>query len=489
MANKRSTSLTVPIPKHIAVAARASADPGSVPAPGALIPNRSNLISLFNSDIQNIRHSQNVTEMLRILARAEGPLSTAVHNIVQTANNGYKIFAYTAEDNLFSRDGTQLAMTLVAQLNTLYDYSEGFSNKKPINSVLELMMREAILTNGVGCELVLKKGFLPDRLQVIPLETLRWRNDEDGKTPVPVQYQHGKAEPVSLDIPTFWVERMVGDPADLYPRSMLDSAVKLLVYFEEFLDDIRRVVRQSGHAKQVVAIDLEKAKAAAPRDIQNSPAKLKEWFANIQTAVKDQLESISPEDAIVLFDTATYKIESPSFGNKIDYTPMLSMVAGMLATSMKTPPSVLGMRTEAGSQGLGNIETLVFLKSARAVHTPVASAMSRALTLACRLYGFNGYVSFEFDPLDLRPELELESFYTMQQERILEALSYGFMSDDEASIRLGYGLRPEGAPKLSGTMFNVAKSGALPINPGDTPAGKANAPSKDTPQRAGGKSQ
>lgn len=487
---KKKGSTEIAIPKHIVLAARSSADPNSMVAPDTQIQDKSRLYGLMNNDIQNIRHMRNATHVLRWLSKTEGPLSTAVHNIVQTANNGFKIYARERGTNEFSREGTQLAQTIIAQLNTLYDYSEGFSNKKGFESILELMMREAVLTNGVGCELVLKKGYLPDYLQIVPLETLVWYRGEDGKTPVPKQYQYGDAErtsPVDLDIPTFWVARMVGDPADLYPRSMMDAAIKLLVYFEEFLDDIRRVVRQSGHARQTVTIDTEKAKATAPREIQNDVPKMQAYMLAIQQAIKSQLEEITPEQAVIMFDTATYKIESPNFGNKIDYTPMLSMLAGMWATSMKTPPSVLGMRTETGAQGLGNIETLVFLKSVKAVQTPVAEIISRALTLSVRLHGFDGYVEFEFDPLDLRPELELESFYTMKQERMLEALSYGFIGDDEAGVRMGWGLRPDGAPPLSGTMFKVAKSASLPINPGDTPAGKANAPSKDTPQSAGGK--
>lgn len=493
MAAKKKLDLAIVLPKHIVTAAQSSADPFSANMANTQIADKTRLFGLMNQNIQDLRHANNITAVLRYLSRTEGPLSTAVHNLVQTANNGYKIFAYTTGSNAFSAEGTNLANTLIAQINTLYDYSEGFSAKMSFESTIELMLREAIITNGVGCELVLKPGYLPDRLQVVPLETIRWYRDDDGISPVPKQYVWSRqgetvTEPVDLDIPTFWVQRMVGDPADLYPRSMMEAAVKLLVYFEEFLDDIRRVVRQSGHARQSVSLDVEKATKAAPRDVQTDPAKLQAWLLKIQNAVRDQLEAITPEQAVIMFNTATYDIKSPSFGNKIDYTPMLSMIAGMLATSMKTPPSVLGMRTDAGAQGIGNIETMIFLKSAKALQPPVAAVMSRALTLACRLYGVDVYVNFEFDPLDLRPEMELESFYTMKQERILELLSYGFIDDDKAAVLLGFGVRPDGAPKLSGTMFKVAKSQALPVNPGDTPAGKAMQPSKDANRSAGGKS-
>lgn len=495
MAVKKQVPLSITLPKHIIKAARASIDPVRSKEPNTHIIDRSAGYEFYNRSIADIRHVRNRTQLLRYLSHTEGPLSTAVHNLVQVASNGYSVAAYNTGTNQFSSDGTNLANVVLSRLNTLYDYSDGFSNKLAFKNLIETMLREAVLTNGVGIELVLSKAFTPDFVQVVPLETVQWFNDEKGR-PVPKQYAFGdmsQRDPISLDIPTFWVSRMAGDPADLYPRSMMEAAIKLLIYFEEFLEDIRRVVRQSGHARQTVSLDVEKAVKTAPREVQNDTKKLQAWLAGIQKAVKDELEAISPEEAVILFDTATYEIKSPSFGNKIDYTPMLNVLSGMWATSMKTPPSVLGMRLDSGSSSEGNVETLIFLKSAKGIQSPVETTLSRMLTLSCRLLGADVYVNFEFDPLDLRPEIELESFYTMRQTRILQQLSLGFISDEEAAMRLKTGPRPSGAPKLSGTFFldgsSVGQEDNLPVNPGDTPVGKTLQPDKKVPRKAGGASQ
>lgn len=489
----RKKALSIVLPKTIVTAARSAVNPTDGSQPGSHIQDRTQLYDFYNKQVADIRAFPNTTALLRYIARTEGPLSTAIHNLVQTANNGYSISAYTTDGNMFSLEGTNIANMMVSQLNTLYNYSGGYSNKMSFDLLLETMLREAIMTNGIGVELVLNKAFLPEYAQVVPLETIKWYKDDKG-LPIPKQFRYGDPsilEPVDLDIATFWVQRMVGDPVDLYPRSMMEAAIKLLIYFEEFLEDVRRVVRQSGHARQTVSLNVEKAVATAPREVKSDPTKLKAWLTGIQTAVKTQLESIDPDEAIIMFDTATYKIESPNFGTKIDYTPMLDMLAGMWATSMKTPPSVLGMRIAAGSSSIGNVETLIFLKSAKALQTPVKAVMSRMLTLACRLFGSDVYVNFDFDPIDLRPELELESFYTMRQTRLLEQLSYGFISDDEAAVLMKTGPRPIGAPKLSGTQFSVNKgqNNQLPNTPGDTPIGKTLQPDKSIPRKAGGASQ
>lgn len=486
---RKNSSMSITLPKHIVTAARASVDPGRSRESGAQISDKAAYLDFYNNSLSETRMIRNRTELLRTLTRSEGPLSTAVHNLVQVASNNFTVMAYNTGTNLFSSEGTNLANVVLSRIDSLHDYTEGYSNKMPLEGVVETMLRECVITNGVAAELVLDKARFPDYVQVIPLETLEWKVGKGGKT-VPVQQVDG--DEVILDTPTFWVSRMAGDPSDLYPRSMMESALKLLIYFEEFLDDIRRVVRQSGHARQVVSIDVEKAKATAPREVQNDAKKLQEWLAGVQKAVTEELESIEPEEAIVLFDTATYEIKSPSFGNKIDYTPMLNVLSGMWATSMKTPPSVLGMRLDSGSSAEGNIETLIFLKSAKGLQTPVETVLSRALTLSCRLLGADVYVRFRFDPLDLRPEIELESFYTMRQTRILQQLSLGFITDEQAAVLLRTGQRPEGAPPLSGTMFldnREADPDALPTTPGDTPIGKAMQPDKRIPRKAGGASQ
>ena len=168
---------------------------------------------------------------------------------------------------------------------------------------------------------------------------------------------------------------------------------------------------------------------------------------------------------------------------------MLNAISGMVATSLKSHPSILGMRL-AGSQSLSNTESLIYLKIARAVQRPVEQFLSRAMTLAVRLYGSDSYVQVRFDDIDLRPESELAAFEIMDQSRILEQLSLGFLTDEEAAEELGTGPRAPGAPPLSGTMFHdtsVQTASAESASPNADPMGNALQP--DTPSAAGGASK
>jgi hypothetical protein len=115
--------------------------------------------------------------------------------------------------------------------------------------------------------------------------------------------------------------------------------------------------------------------------------------------------------------------------------------------------------------------------------------MSRALTLAVRLFGVDTYVKADFRPINLRPEDELEAFKVMKQDRILDQLSLGLITDDEAAFELDLPPRAPGAPELSGTFFrdSASQNRADEVSPNQDPQGRALQP--DTPKRGGGRSQ
>jgi hypothetical protein len=117
--------------------------------------------------------------------------------------------------------------------------------------------------------------------------------------------------------------------------------------------------------------------------------------------------------------------------------------------------------------------------------------LSRALTLAVRLYGIDAYIKLDFEEIDLRPKAELEAHYAMRQNRVLELLSLGRITDDEAQQILGLGSLPDGAETLTGTGFYSNKtpdtmpvSGTNARNASIAPAGPDSSGGRDNTQRA-----
>lgn len=434
----------------------------------------------INTDLRALRNSTTPTAAVRLLARINGTVSAAVFDFVQIACTDHTVMAYDSVTHEFSPEGTLLAKSIIARLDTLYDYVEGYGDKQPIEGLKESMLREVVLTGALAAELVLDKSRLPDRIHLVPYESIRFKSDGNGGR-YPTQ-QVGGGEPVDLDLPTFFIGESNREAALAYVYSMLEASVEDAYIYTTFLQDLVRGVRRSGNNRMVVTLNHEKVYATCPANIRSDQKKLKSYMDGILSDFTDLINGLEPEDVLVMYDTGEADLLTAN-GEKADYTALMNALSGNLATSLKTSPSILGLRIN-GSQSLSNTESLVFLKVAAALQKPVATVLSRAITLACRLYGVDVYVKFGFKPIHLRPELELEAFRTMEQARVIELLSLGFYTDDEASMILTGRPRPPGAPALSGTMFATGSAKAMAEKASPNQGAQEKAMQPDTPSNA-----
>jgi len=442
--------------------------------------------SFLQESIQNLRNRNQVIPALRKLGAEDGNFSSAIFNIVQIANSGFTVNAYDTGTHMFNQDGADAAKSVIAAMDTLYDYTKKFRDKQSIAATIETLLRETALTSGCGLELVLDKGRLPDKLVPVNYGSIEWiANGEGGR--YPQQKNPAGGDPIDLNISTFWVGELHKEADKGYADPMMKAALNMVYYYDEFIEEMRRTVRKSGHGRLVVSLSSEKVLASAPDDIKKDAGKLQGYMASIKSGVETALADLEPEDSVVAYDSAEFTTHNP-VGVKSDYTPMMKQLSGMTATSMKTHPSVIGMRMD-GSQSLSNTESLVYLKVAKSIQGPVEQVVSRALTLATRLLGQDVYVKFEFNSINLRPEDELEAFKTMRQSNILNLLSLGMYSDEQAYNKLNIPFRKEAAP-LSGTGFwNTGKQdeAAQSATPNDDPMGRSLQPDNEIPRNGGGR--
>jgi hypothetical protein len=333
---------------------------------------------------------------------------------------------------------------------------------------------------------VLDKARLPYQLRPVSVESLNFKtskvNEGTGYRVIPFQRPRS-GNPIDLDFPTFFYESLDQETETPYSHSPLEPAVNASVFHQETVNDIRRVVSRSGHSRMVVKLITDQLMKLCPVDIRADAKAMTAWIEEMRQSVITEIEGLAPESALVFFDSLEAEYLNSEIGGSADYTGLMNLVDGIVATCLRTPASILGKKI-GGSQNTASTESLLFIKTAQGLHNPPATILSRALTLCVRLYGFDGYVECAYDPCNLRPEDELEAFKTMRQSRILEQLSLGFITDEEAAEILGTGPRAPGAPKLSGTMFLQASS-MKPPDPNADPARRAL--TTDTPKNAGGK--
>ena len=407
----------------------------------------------ISQSVRDIRNGYDATTLLRNLYETDGLVSTAITSMVRIACSGLTYSVFDTGTHEFSRDGVKALETVVSSMDTLWDYTKGFSDKLSIDALTEQMLLEVALAGGVGGELVLKNGGFPDRIVPINYSTIIWKSDgKGGRKPYQKSSKVGSgSQDISLDIPTVWVAESAKSLDRVYGVSYMVSSLKRLLHYDEFIEDMRRVVRQNGAPRLLVKLDYQKVLASAPPGVKNDSDKLSEYMEGVRSQVESSVKNLSPEDSLVYFDTVEVGSVDTA-GEKKDYKDLLDALSGLAASAMKSNPSILGLRL-GGSQNTSSTESMLFTHIAKMLQGPVEQILSRALTLAVRLYGADVYVKVKFKPIDLRPEMELEGHRAIKQRRVMELLSVGRITDDEAQQMLGLGSLPDNAQELSGTFF------------------------------------
>lgn len=438
----------------------------ATPDRGTVIPRT--FRDLANTDFTSLRNERTTFTKVRNFVKASPNLSSALWAYLRLGiPDRFTVVAYNL-DGTFNREATSLAQQLVVRFNVLPDYSEGFSGTTSIRSCSEQLAREMILYGGMSAELVLGKDRLPRHIRPISITQIELYPDQN-KTVRPVQ-RIGQDE-VNLDIPTFFMQFLDQDLLEAYSESPFESSMKPAILVEDFLQDIHRIVKKVVHPRQKVTIDEEKFRRYLSPEAQNDPVKAREEMATLVGQIESQVNNLRPEDALVFFDMLGFSVEnSGTTGLSEEYKTISEIANARMASGAKTMGTVMGF--QSGSSNIASVETMLFMKAATgAVKAKLDEMYSRIFTLAVRLFGNDCYVTFEYEPIDLRPERELEAFKQTHQMRIMEQLSCGMITDEQACLALTGHLPPPGAPVLSGTMFKLNTKGSdiqEPSNSGST---------------------
>lgn len=469
-----ATGAAVVLPSRNLAGKAKAKRPGSNQERGSSITNE--LLTFANNDISNISTRTDVNEIIRKLIREEGLFSSAANSMVAiSTGEGWRIAGYDASGTM-SSEVMGAAYLVMDAFSMLHDYSKGYNDKPSVAALLATLQMDVVTTGGCGAELVLDQTFGPERLVPIGYSTIQWYADGNGGR-YPTQ---DKGDTV-LNFPTIFIGEHNRNPDEAYSVSLLRPGLAHTINFNGFIEDMHRALNRTGHSRLIASIAADKIKAAATEEVQADPVKMGALYAQVIQEVTEALAGLEPEDAVVTYDSVTYTVEDTG-GNKADYSSMLTTLGNLLGASLKTPASVSGLRA-SGGQGLSNAETLIYLKVVQGTRPPVEEVISRALTLAVRLQGVDGHVAFEFMPINLRPEAELEAYLATKQKRVLELLSYGVINDAHAAWELG--LRPQVLQKLLAATGFYQKSASNATARDRTNSADA-AAQPDTPAQSGG---
>lgn len=413
---------------------------------------KSGAATFHNASLTNIRASTTQEAVRKFIERSPD-LGAAVSSYVRMGITSSHTAVATNQDGTVNPEATRAAVFFLNWLNTPNDI-KGFDSTQGLRSLCETWGRELFFEGAICAELILDKARMPDFIQ--PLSASQIQLFPDGRRIVPKQKVG--SDLISLDIATFFMVQLDQDTLDPYPKSPISQAVLGVLFNEEFIDDIRKVVRRAIHPRTIVSIDEEKFMKYMPDEYRHDAAKCLKYRDETVRALEEQINGLRPEETLVVFDTIGVDVVDHGYTNlSQEYEVIRGMADARMIAGAKVMPTVLGQGN--GTANTASAETLMFLKYVEAtVWAKLNDLLSRILTVVVRLYGHPATVEFKLGRIELRPESELEAFKAMEQSRILDLLSLGLVTDEDASIRLTGRLPPAGYVNKSGTGFRSTAS-------------------------------
>lgn len=419
------------------------------PAQDSFLPQSD--LRLASIDLETLRTGASTPATLRTFVKASPDLSAAVFaDIRLSVSPSYTVLSRNLDGTL-NLDGTRLVQQLCRRFDLLGPSNGGYNALPSIRSAAESAGKELMVQGAAAMELVLTPTRVPEGLQPVTVEGLKWKYNGRRKVP----YQVVSGEEINLDIPTFVYIALDQDLKTPYAESPIQSALPAVLAAQAFTQDLRRVFRRAISPRIRATIVEEAFRKNVPPEIMADSVKFKAFADAAISSVQSMLNGLAPDDAIVLFDTLTVDyLNNGSTSLSDEYKTLSGIIGAQLASGAKTLPVILG---QGGTSNVASTESMLKVKSVEgAIQAKLNELFSRLLTIAVRLFGIDAVVEFSWAKINLRPEAELEAFKAMEQSRVLEQLSLGLIGDDEASIILTGSLPPEGYVPLRGTKFKQA---------------------------------
>jgi hypothetical protein len=422
-----------------------------------------NDLNLANRDItQTYRFGASTSDTLRALVRANPDMGAALSGHLRMGIPERYILPTYNRDGSFNVEATAVAMELAQRYDKMPDPTLGFCTTGSLRSIAEGVAKDGLIEGAMCAELVLDRSRLPTQIAPVSAKTIKFYDDWSGgvKSLRPVQEMGGQE--IDLDIPNFFMVWLDPSLIDAYPHPPMESAIQPVLGSSTFLGDLRRLCERHVYPRYVSTIDEEKLRKHLDQETLGDPAKLAAKLNEVIAAVQDALSNLEVEDAIVVFDSITVEYVKNNTGDVPNtFETVQGLLNSKIATGTRSTPTILGH--SQGSQNIASTETLISMMTANSmVRLKLQELFSKLFTLALRLMGYDVTVSFEYDDIDLRPASELEAFRSLKQDRILRLVSLGYMTDEEACLRLTGRLPPKGFTVRWDTMFMDPKSGADP---------------------------
>lgn len=404
-----------------------------------------------------------VFELIDILTDAHPDLSYALWNFLRLGNSGFSYSVKKVGSDKDYPQGKREIDEFLAKLKI--PNLSGFERSKGITKLIDQMILLAITRGAIAGELVLT----PDLSEVVRLALV---------DPATIDFQliNGRYIPtqdngrIVLDIPTFAYEGIDERVDDPYGRSPIFSALSIVLFQLQVLNDIKAVVHNQGYPRLDLMIIEEVLLKRMPLSIRNNEQQKEKWLNDRLGDIIKMYNNLNPDDALVHYDSLKVgEAGGKGSGALIDPEKLMHVIDNLIQSGVKTLSTLLGRRGAGQTESYAKVEIKLYMAGLAGIQRYVASFMEKILTTYLNLRGKQGIVEFEFKPIEIRSELEQEQFRSTRLNNIAMMYDRGWISQEEAAMR-AVGHAPDAPePRVVGSVVRNADgspvSGTTDTNP------------------------
>lgn len=371
-------------------------------------------------------NSMTIEDLLDNLMDSHPDVSFAVWNFLRIGNSGYTIKCYKLGSGKPYPQGERDIKELIQRLSL--PNQEKFQINRSFVNVLNQLMLSTVTRGAAALELVLLPGAV-DVAFLAPVDPalVEFKYEQDRFVPYMNQ---GK---ISLDIPTFFYEALDARIDDPYGRSPIVSAINMIMFQMQILNDIKAVVHNQGYPRFDIKVLEEVLLNRMPVAVRHNEVEKAKWLNERLKEIVDMYNGLDPDDAFVHFNSLEVDMVGGKGGAVIDPEKLMNAVDSLIMAGLKTLSTILGRRSTGNTESFAKIETKLYMQGVRAIQQNVEQIINRALTLFLNLRGKQAVVEFQFNALEIRTDLEQEQMRQIKFINQQFARDQGWIDQNEAS--------------------------------------------------------
>jgi len=410
-------------------------------------------------------------EIIEELVKSHSIMQGVMSTFLSLGDNQVSLVAYSKDDNSkVNTEATKKAFRVMQELfrpSDTMDLNKGVISYRRTQVELFSAIRKMLLVRG-ACYLYVdyrEDGTIDLRiLDPLDLYVNYYKDDKGNIDPCKIEcYQYAKAGHVGLKIQSgLFRAGFNNSPFTLDPESPLLAAVKPIMILEKFTEQLMDMITLAGFPRIEYAVDIEKFLMTVPRG--KTVEENNKMLTDSIDIFKESLQCGNHKTVRIVPDWLVPRVmnENASILNA-DLSQIIDLLTQFVEVSMNLPGTALGTGTTGVNTA--SVETMLTTKSINYLNSIISDMFQNVIEYILKIkYGITDvFVSFKFDEMIVRTDLDSAGMALTKQSVISNDLKMGIISPEEASLRQAKRL-----PYDKATMEEMVGSELHAISPKDS---------------------